>query len=484
MFKILFSFNQVPADPPSIFANCPPSVVPHSITPARNVKKRKISFEERSAFPDELSEFNDLDNISPSFDIFGADCANRFPLLSVSSLPEKVTIFDITRDVPPSVVYSVTIFPLFKVEAFHGSSPIGIKDIMGFPYTLCRWSQLEEIINRCRNFVLPEEIEHFNTAFLTDQIKLSECDPHHRRYSSLVTHVSLQVYLASRSAYRILSPILALPSSVTLKKQLGKFSSVGGEGECRSTISTVLSKLHGGQKNCFILFDEVYIKPSIRYRGGHLIGYSVDKPTLPARTLLAFMLKPCFGAPAFVCRLVPIHSLSPSIVTQHLNEIISCVTENEGKIIGLLSDNHPTNRSAYESFRFDMESPFLGKSEVQPGQLMHLIHDPVHVFKSIRNNWFTEKNKRLKIVVDEVVFEGNWNDIIRLYDAERNCALRRTNLSYATVYPSPIDRQKVALMVQVFNEKTVAALRSDGATLTADFLVHNNIKDKFGHKAS
>ena len=63
MFKILFSFNQVPADPPSIFANCPPSVVPHSITPARNVKKRKISFEERSAFPDELSEFNDLDNI-------------------------------------------------------------------------------------------------------------------------------------------------------------------------------------------------------------------------------------------------------------------------------------------------------------------------------------------------------------------------------------------------------------------------------------
>ena len=91
-------------------------------------------------------------------------------------------------------------------------------------------------------------------------------------------------------------------------------------------------------------------------------------------------------------------------------------------------------------------------------------------------------------MVDEVVFEGNWNDIIRLYDAERNCALRRTNLSYAAVYPSPIDRQKVALMVQVFNEKTVAALRSDGATLTADFLSLIvkcwsiiNIKDKFGH---
>ena len=74
MFKILFSFNQVPADPPSIFANCRPSVVSHSITPGRNVKKRKISLKERSAFPDELSEFNDLDNISPSFDIFGADC--------------------------------------------------------------------------------------------------------------------------------------------------------------------------------------------------------------------------------------------------------------------------------------------------------------------------------------------------------------------------------------------------------------------------
>ena len=90
-------------------------------------------------------------------------------------------------------------------------------------------------------------------------------------------------------------------------------------------------RLHGGQKNCFILFDEVYIKPSIRYRGGHLIDYSVDKPTLPARTLLAFMLKPCFGGLAFVCRLFPIHSLSPFIVTQNLNEIISCVAENEGR---------------------------------------------------------------------------------------------------------------------------------------------------------
>ena len=59
----------------------------------------------------------------------------------------------------------------------------------------------------------------------------------------------------------------------------------------------------------------------------------------------------------------------------------------------------------------------------------------------------------MKIVVDEVVFEGNWNDIIRLYDAEKNCALPRTNLSYAAVYPSPIDLQNVALMVQVFNEK-------------------------------
>ena len=94
----------------------------------------------------------------------------------------------------------------------------------------------------------------------------------------------------------------------------------------------------------------------------------------------------------------------------------------------------------------------------------------------------------MKFVVDEVIFEGNWNDIIRLCDAEKNCALRRKNLSYTAVYPSSIDRQKVALMVQVFNEKTVAALRLDGATLTADFRGLKvkcwsiiNIKDKFGH---
>lgn len=458
------------------------------MSPPRNVKKRKLSLEDRGAIPDELAEFNSADSIPPSFYQFATDCVTRFPLLSISNLPEKVMLFDITKDVPPSIVFSVIVYPSFKVEAFHGSSQISIKDVIGFPYTLYRWSQLEEVINRSRNFVLPEEKESFNADFLTEQIQLSSCNSHHRRYSSLVTHVAVQVYLTSRSAFRVLSPYLAFPSSVTLKKHLGKFSSVGGEDECRETVSTVFSKLNDGQKKCFILFDEVYVKPSIRYRGGHLIGYAVDKPNEPARTLLAIMLKPMFGSPAFVTRLIPINSLSPSLLTQQLKMVISCVIENGGNVIGMLSDNHPTNRSSYELFRFDPQTPFLGKSDNQPGQIMYLLQDPVHLFKSIRNNWFTEKSRRLKVVVDGIEYEGNWNDIIRLYEGEKSSALRRTNLSYEAVYPSPIDRQKVTLMVQVFNEKTVAALRTDGSNATADFL-HLlvkcwsilNIKDKFGH---
>ena len=47
---------------------------------------------------------------------------------------------------------------------------------------------------------------------------------------------------------------------------------------------------------------------------------------------------------------------------------------------------------------------------------------------------------------------------------------RERNLSYRSIHPSAIERQKVSLMCDVLNEKTVAALRMDGCSDTAKFL--------------
>ena len=49
------------------------------------------------------------------------------------------------------------------------------------------------------------------------------------------------------------------------------------------------------------------IKPGLQYQGKYIIGNALntDQP-LPAKSVLASMVNLCFGAPAFVARLIPV----------------------------------------------------------------------------------------------------------------------------------------------------------------------------------
>ena len=53
-----------------------------------------------------------------------------------------------------------------------------------------------------------------------------------------------------------------------------------------------------------------------------------------------------------------------------------------------------------------------------------------------------------------------WNDVVRLYNANKQNAVRFTKLSYSSEYPKPLQRQSVPLVFQVLNEKTVVALKA------------------------
>ena len=102
----------------------------------------------------------------------------------------------------------------------------------------------------------------------------------------------------------------------------------------------------------------MYIKPSVSFRGGHLIGYNEDNPTQIAKTLLVFMIKPMFGKPSFVCRIVPVFKLSVYFLRKLIISITEEIIDAGGELLCLLSDNHPTNRSVYKSFVNDTNFPF------------------------------------------------------------------------------------------------------------------------------
>ena len=132
----------------------------------------------------------------------------------------------------------------------------------------------------------------------------------------------------------------------------------------------------------------MYVKPSAYFRGCHLIGYSEDNPAEIAKTILCFMIKPMFGKLAFVCHMVPIYKLFVIFVQNLIVEIIQTVAKLGGEILSLTSDNLPTNFSIYQCFALNLDEPWLGNI---CNQNLIMLYNPVHLFKSIRNNWLIEK---------------------------------------------------------------------------------------------
>ena len=89
----------------------------------------------------------------------------------------------------------------------------------------------------------------------------------------------------------------------------------------------------------------------------------------------------------------------------------------------------------------------------------------------MRNNWISEKTKEINIELDgNEVVTGKWSDVIELYKKESGNIVRRRKLCHEACFPSSFDLQKVALALNVFNDKTVAALTEDSKTNTAKFV--------------
>lgn len=242
---------------------------------------------------------------------------NRFPNWFVSQNPDGLLLFDIRQSLPVKVSSSVEIKNTFQVTAFHGNSNVFVHDLLGFSHELTRWSQLEGILHRVRTSEQNLNSEIFaslndlrtmfddlpeNIMFLFDQLRLCTVPNNGRRYPVQLIHHAVNLFLSSRNAYRTLSGLLSLPCPKTLKNFLGRIGEVGTHSECEMTVASVFENLSPRQRKCLIIFDEIYVRPSIRFRSQHLIGYSVDEPSKPARTILALMVKPLFGAPAFTAR--------------------------------------------------------------------------------------------------------------------------------------------------------------------------------------
>ena len=124
------------------------------------------------------------------------------------------------------------------------------------------------------------------------------------------------------------------------------------------------------------------------YHRGTIFGKAINKPNELANTVLGYYIVTFFDGPKFLLRMLPVSGLDAPFQFDETQKIIECVG---GSIFCIISDNNRVNQAFFASF--DRVKPWLTK------QGIYLLFDFVHIIKSIRNNWITEKTQELEFLM-------------------------------------------------------------------------------------
>lgn len=100
---------------------------------------------------------------------------------------------------------------------------------------------------------------------------------------------------------------------------------------------------------------------------------------------------------------------------------------------------------------------------------LFFLFDTVHLLKCIRNNWLNQEDQIIIFPDPQVDNEDTINQIAsfnalkEMHAAEKSSILKYGyNLNLKTLYPSSMERQNVKLALNVFDRRTVSALRLYG----------------------
>ena len=87
---------------------------------------------------------------------------------------------------------------------------------------------------------------------------------------------------------------------------------------------------------------------------------------------------------------------------------------------------------------------------------LYTLYDPTHLYKNIRNNWMTEKMKTLDFTDPSSgqIVTAKWSHLVDIFENEIKHLVKLTKLSYSTLYPTNVEKQKVSLVMNVFNENS------------------------------
>lgn len=383
---------------------------------------------------------------------------------------------------PPKTLFSLKVSSNLSFTAFHNDEMIPechFAHVMYFSKSLLFFSDflklmsflqqnlpfsspIAEAVKILRRFADSGHLNDSSTHklnFLIEQLLFVENRPgRYHRFSTALMTTALVWKSHSTSCYKAMlrDNQLTLPSISTLQRVSSKLSSV--TADVKSYLETRMKKLNLSDRTVVLIFDEIYVFQTMDYSNGSFSGLVTSSDQL-ATSVLCFMMKSVNSPYSDVISLIPVCGINVDLVAVNFHSILSLLVSCGFDVISLVCDNHPVNRSFFNTLangnpHVPIDHP--GK----PGSPLHLLIDPTHTFKNIYNNF--QKASYFKY------HDGEHNDIIRtpkfshirqIFEMEGKMALRMAHkLTKIVISPTSVQRASVKLTMAVFHDSTVSAL--------------------------
>ena len=455
-----------PKLPPSIF-NVPQSCLP---TPKPPPRKPKMEYSQQSHF-DNKDKFETFTSFSPKKELH----KKYNNVMCTDDMDKPVFVFmddDLTKSLFVVKVYNEpTLLSPVTIRAFkNGLEVIFPRTLLNTNRGINRYSQFFAIINFVVHYKLP--VASILSSIVHELDDIQDTEPVDADRNTKLKFLSRQLQLLAHKNFTMSDYCLAMEFYPKSKyEHLRQYLVFPCEKRMRSVISSVdtknvlegiFSKVNFYQKHCMLIIDEVKIRPTVSYCGGFLSGFAENEPGVRASSILAIMMKCLHGGPSVMVCVKPVHHLTADYQFQTVKEMATVVESCGGVVLGSVTDNHRINQRYCKLF--NLKSDHEAVHPLDKERTWHLLYDTVHLFKCIRNNWLSEKCRRLSLDNETV---GAFADVQHIYEKEKDSILRSTPLTFSSVYPTPLQLQNVKHVVAVFNDKVVAALMAENKFDTA-----------------
>lgn len=443
-----------PSEPPSVWPGVPRSCVPTPTAPLRPTKRSSLAI--RGSQPDEMDQFlqedkvvfgNIVDRVATKPDLFHC---STIAYTNDSRVYIQSTSFS---EGVPRFVIEVT--ETLEFKCFHlginVTVPCIVKNRISF---LKSWSAIVAAVN----YLHSHEPVHKVQVIHQQLQSMSTKRKHTKLYSPKVIVRAFCYFATSRASYRQLRMDFQFPSESTL----GRITSTFSKQDNNDLTKNIFNTLNEKQKVCVLLHDEIYIKKMLQFHGGQIFGKAINDSKLMAETMLGIMINCLHGGPKFITKMLPVAKLNTQFLFQQVIQSVKSIENASGKVKVIICDGNRTNQSFFKNFETVPGSPWLTTEGI------YLLYDYVHLIKNIRNLWITEKCSELEFRDENDVLIAKWQHLRNLHKYEAGSLLKMSKLDEVSVYPKPIERQRVSTCLNVFCEKTATALELYGEQFDED----------------